>query len=174
MTAKDFNRCLRLIAKGNNSGMSEIYNNYYAKLLLTARLEVNSSFIAEDIASNVLLSIFENAANYKTILNPDAWMYKSVIFAIINYKRNNEKYVYSDFIEEQDNFLEEKLNLKIEVYRLLAKLPERQRQIVQLHFVYGLKLIDTARTLKISYSTVCRDIRLLREELKNFKNFIKE
>lgn len=168
MTTKDFNRCLQWIKNGDKRGMEEIYNHYYNKLKFSAALEVNNKANAEDIASNVLISIFKNAANYGYIDNPNAYMYRAVKFAVINFKKQNAKYVYSELLDDVYCSYEEKMDVKVDFMRFLETLPQRQREIVQLNYVYGFKIKETAKILHISVSTVNRDLLALKQELTKF------
>lgn len=171
MNAKEFNGCLKLIKDGNCRGIEQIYNNYYEKLLLTVNLEIDNRYVAEDIVSNVFTSIFCNAANYKYIRRPNAWMYKIAKFAIINYKKVNKKYVFTEAIDEKFMLKDRNINFKIVVKQTLEQLPKRQQDVVLLHFIYGLKIWETAKSLKISVSTVNREIIGLRKKLKFLLNY---
>lgn len=168
MTTKDFNRCLQWIKNGDKRGMTELYNHYYEKLKFTAALEVQNEASAEDIASNVLISIFKNAANYGYIDNPNAYMYRAVVFAAINYKKQNIKYVYTELLDNVYCAYDANVELKVDFMRFLEKIPQRQREIVQLHYVYGFKITETAKFLHVSVSTVNRDLLEIRKELKKF------
>lgn len=151
--------------------MLKIYNYYFEKLLLTAFSEVKCRNIAEDVASNVLISIFNNAAHYKYIKKPNSWIFQALKFALSNYKKRNEKYVYAEFIDEAYSSKDQNWDMKIEFANTLAKLPIRQQEIIQLHFVYGMTISETAKELEISTSTVKRQINSLREELRIFLNY---
>lgn len=157
-----------MIAVGNKRGMEDIYKYYYEKLLLTVGLEIKNRENTEDIVSGVLISIFKNAANYGYIKNASAWMYNAAKFAIMNFKKRNEKYVYEDFIDEGYSAKDLKIDFKVDFKRFLETLPEREREVVLLHYIYGFKIPETAKYLKVSVSTVNRDIVLLKEKMKNF------
>lgn len=171
MTTKDFNRYLSLIASGDGCGMEEIYNCFHDKLKFTAFLEVNDKATAEDIASNVLLSIFKNAANYGYIKNPNAWLYSAVKYAIFNFKKREAKYVYTEFMDEIYPAKDDKLELRIDLKQFLDTLPKRRQEIIQLHYLYGLTIKQTAKLLKISVSTVNRELVSLKDKLEIFRNF---
>ena len=171
MTSKEFNHCLKLIVEGNRDGIEKIYEHYYSKLVLTVDLDANDRSFAQDVVSNLMLSIFRNASHYSYIKSPDSWMYKAAKFAFINYKKSNKKYVYTEFIDDVYPKVDRKLDLKIEVANALRRLTPRQREIVQLHFVYGMKIRETAKIVGVSISTVNRAIIVVRDKLKYLKDF---
>ncbi len=166
MNAKEFNKCIRLIKAGNNQGIERIYNCYYEKLKLTIDLEVKNKDITEDIASNVIISIFSNAQNYKYIKKPNAWMYKATKFAIINYKKIIKKYVFTELIDDVYPTKDNDINFKILVKQTIEQLPQRQKEIVLIHYIYGSNIRETAKIIGLSVSTVNREIIVLKDKLK--------
>lgn len=173
MTAKDFNRCLRMIKDGDNRGMEIVYKNYYEKLVLTARLAIKDDFWAEEIASNVLLSIFKNASHYGRVSYPNAWIYKAVKFAIGNFIDREERCVFTELIDDVYPSLNRNIDFKMDFKAALEKLSQRQQDVVQLYYIYGLKAKDAAKILGISKSTFNREINFIKNFLKFFKNFSK-
>lgn len=157
MNAKEFNKCIRLIKAGNNQGIERIYNCYYEKLKLTIDLEVKNKDITEDIASNVIINIFSNAQNYKYIKKPNAWMYKATKFAIINYKKIIKKYVFTELIDEVYPTKDKDITFKILVKQAIEQLPQRQKEIVLIHYIYGSNIRETAKIIGLSLSTVTLD-----------------
>lgn len=172
MDTKEFNRYLRLIANKDKRGMEAFYNFYYEKIRWSAQAEGISKDNAKDVASKVLVDIFSHAANYGYIKNPKAWMYKVIRNAIINYKKQNAQYVYTELMDEVYPAKDAKLDFKIDFCNFLAKLPPRQKELAILHYLLGYKLKEAAKYMEISVSTVNRDIVSLKREVKKFrKNF---
>lgn len=168
MTTKEFNRYIRLIANGDKRAMEALFNRYYGKIKLSAEAEGICEENAHDVASKVLVDIFSHAAGYDPIENHEAWMYRVIKNAIINYKKQNAKYVYTELIDDVYSAKDEKLDFKIDFKRFLAKLPPRQRELVERHYVYGFKIKEAAEQMNISVSTANRDISSLKGELKKF------
>lgn len=173
MEAKEFNHCLQLIAKRDKQAMEVLYNNYYDKLLFSARLEDKLKADAEDIVSDVLISIFKNAANYSYIENPDAWMHGSLVFAIINFQKKNKKYVFTEFIDECFSAKAADSDFKIELKSAVEKLTKRQQDIFRFHILFDFEIKDTAKKFAISKSTVNREINKIKEKLAYLINFEK-
>lgn len=169
MTAEEFNDCLQQIANGSEEALEKIYNKYQAKLIFTARLELKNAASAEEVVSEVFFSIWKNAANYGYVEKPKAWMFQALKFAIINYKKKNYKYIYTESIDEayyaKGNSADFKVALKLE----LEKLTERQRDIFKLHYLFDISIDDAAEELEISRSTVNREIEVIKQRLEYLK-----
>lgn len=171
MSTKEFNRYLRLIVSGDKRGMAALYNYYYEKIKLSAESEGISEANAHDVASKVLLDIFSHAESYGYIENPKAWMYRVIKNAIVNFKKQNAKYVYTEFMDEIYPAKDEKLDFKIDFSKFISKLPPRQQELVKLHYIFDFRIKEAAKIMGISVSTVNRDIALLKLELKKFKKY---
>lgn len=172
MNTKEFNRYLRLIANGDKRGMEAFYNYYYEKIRGSAQAEGISKENSHDVASKVFIDIFSHAANYVPVKYHKAWMYRVITNAIINYKKQNAKYVYTELMDEVYSAKDEKPDFKIDFNNFMAKLPPRLREVAKLHYLFDFKIKEVAKCLEISVSTVNRDILLLKGEIKKFKNFL--
>lgn len=166
MTPKEFNDCLNRIKNGDSRGMEPIYVNYYEKLVLTANCELHDRGRAEEVASSVMITIFENAGHYEYINFPDAWMYKAVKFAVIRQKQRLQREMLTDFSDFRYESKDEGMTFGIAFRGILENCTSRQREIVLLHFVYGLNIRKTAKAAGISVSTVKREISAVRSRLE--------
>lgn len=171
MTTKEFNRHIRLIANRDKRAMEAFYKFYYEKIRSCAISEGIQDENAKDVASKLMVDIFEHAANYDYIESPKGWMYRAIQYAIINYKKQNSKFFYTELIDEVYSAKDEKPDFKIEFNDFLKALPPRQREIAKLHFLFDFKIKKVAEFLDISVSTVNRDISLLKAETKKFEKF---
>lgn len=162
---------MRLIVNKDKRAMEAFYNFYYEKIRSSAQAEGISKENTHDVASKVLVDIFTHAANYGYIESYKAWMYKVIKNAIINYKKQNAKYVYTELMDEVYSAKDEKPDFKIDFNNFMATLPPRQREIAILHYLYGFKIKEIAKQINVSVSTVNRDISSLKGEMKNFKKY---
>jgi RNA polymerase sigma factor, sigma-70 family len=169
MTPKEFNDCLNRIKNGDNRGLEPIYIKYYEKLVLTANCDLRDRGKAEEVASSVMVTILKNAGHYDYIKHPDAWMYKAVKFAVIRCKQNHRNEVLTDFSDFTQPAKDERITFKLAFCDALKHCSPRQREIIQLHFVYALNIRQTAKTMGISVSTVKREISAIREKLKSLR-----
>lgn len=176
MDTKEFNRCLRSIANanGNKRGMEKFYNCFYGKIKWSAVSEGIGEENAKDVASKVMVDIFSHAAGYGYVKNTKAWMYKVTKNAIVNFKKQNAKYVYTELIDETFSAKDANLDFKIEFCNRVNALPPREQEVVRLHFIFGFKIKEVAKFLNISTSTVNRDIASVREELKDLYEKLKK
>lgn len=168
MNTKEFNLCLRMIARGDNRGREQFYTCFYEKIKWSAVADGMNKEDAGDVASRVLLDIFHNAASYGYVRKPKAWIYKVKRNAIINHKKQNAKYVYTELIDEVFSAKDMKPEFKMDFCNFIDTLPPRQQEVIKLRYMYGFKITEAARFLKASVSTVNRDIAAVKDEVFKF------
>lgn len=178
MTPREFNNCLARIKRGDNSGLEQIYNFYYEKIVVSAQGELHDRYKAEEIASNIMVNILKNAKNFSYVRNPNLWMSRATQFAVFSSKMDVKCEVLTgfDFLTESvfpesvyadDN---ETLIFRMAFYEILDGCTKRQRNIVYLHYVLRLNLRETANLMNISVSTVKREIVIVRDKLRDLYN----
>ncbi len=164
MTAKEFNDCLRMIRDKDSRGMARFYKHYYKRLRTTVLAMIRDEDVAEDMASDLMCRIFENADKYGYIDNPNAWMYSAAKNAVVDYIRQNNIVIVDD--EIVDNAIcDPKLERSLEFGEALSHFDRRVRMVLLLHYAYGYNYDEIADDLGISLSTVKRDIISSRSRL---------
>ena len=97
MTPKEFNNCLARIKRGDNSGLEQIYNFYYEKIVVSAQYELHDRYKAEEIASNIMVNILKNAKKFSYVRNPNMWISRATQFAVFSSKMNVKLEVLTGF-----------------------------------------------------------------------------
>lgn len=150
--------------------LSDIYTEYYSKLLRFAQTYLNSEADAENLVQDVFLKLWDKHPDLRDVENINAYLFKLVKNACINHLQHEKnvreymsraKYIYEtdiniriqalerfDDVIFDDKKIEEILNNAIE------KLPERCREIFKLSRFEGLKYTEIANRLSISPNTV--------------------
>ena len=178
MTPKEFNNCLARIKRGDNSGLEQIYNFYYEKIVVSAQYELHDRYKAEEIASNIMVNILKNAKKFSYVRNPNMWISRATQFAVFSSKMNVKLEVLTGFdflsgaifpesVYAGDN---DTLTFRMAFYEILDKCTERQRNIICMHYVHKLNLRETAKVMNISVSTVKREIIIMREKMRALYN----
>ena len=168
MTANKFNDCLDRMKDGDTSGFEAIFKAYYGKLVAYADSFFTRNGIAEEIVSSVFLRILKDARNYGYIDYPAAWLFAAVKNAVIDHIRKVGKERLTDFSRNEPAGRKNDVVFKVALCQKLSEFTERQRDIVRLRFVSGLNIRETAEAAEVSASTVKRDLKIVREELKKF------
>ena len=174
---------LSLFSNSDDAGFTEIYNRYWDKLFTVAANKLNNLAEAEEVVQDIFLDLWKRRMelNITTCLN--AYLGTAVKYKVINIlaKRNvhlrfseqiSITHTNADFSTEQWlGFLE----LKEQVGKQVAALPEKCRLVFELSRDKGFSQKEIASHLHISEKTVeshlYKAIRILRTELKNIYSF---
>lgn len=149
------------------------YRLYHDRILGYIRAKVSSAAEAEDICSAVFLKVHTKIAEYTPQKSAfSTWIYTIARNAVIDYFRTAHRHEQIDeeiaFAEDDyENILrEETLG---ELASALEKLPQRERDIIILHYYFGKTLKEVAAKMNISYSSIKfihnRAITILRARL---------
>ena len=133
-----------------------IYREYREKVFRYVRSKINSPQDAEDVCSAVFLKVQQGLVGFdegKASLS--TWIYSITRNSVIDFYRRSHAVspVDEELAYTEDGF-DEILNRETldELACALERLPERDRNIIILHYYSGLSLKAAAQRLGISYS----------------------
>lgn len=164
------------LKKCSVSEFETVFKTYYRPLFLFAYGYIMDEMEADDIVQGAFSGMWEIRERLPENLNVKAYLYASVKHACLRYfkrlkltdeykKRHAEALVLS-FADENEEDDEEVVIL---VRKALSQLSERQRKIVEMHVLSGMKYLEIAEALKLSENTVRthlkRAYKILRENL---------
>lgn len=137
---------------------TEIYANYQKKVLAYLNGKVNDLYVAEDICAEVFLKVYEKLDTFdETKASVSTWIFTITRNTLTDYFRTRR--VFSEIPEElsTESDLEESY-CNQEMLEVLAdaltRLPERERDLIILHYYSGKTLKEVAEHLDISYAYV--------------------
>lgn len=138
--------------------MDRIYREYREKVLRYARSKIASPQDAEDVCSEVFLKVQRGLAGFdERKASLSTWIYSVARNAVIDFYRRFR--VFGQMDEEiactEDGF-EEILNAETleELAVALEHLPERERNLIILHYYSGFSLKEISHRMGISYSYI--------------------
>lgn len=171
METKEFNRCLDRIRNGDRQALEGIYTKFYAKMTFTALAKINNIQAAEDIASDFIKYILENAKSIPYIENPVSWIITCINNRTVSYIRK-ERMAYNMACDEAvftqnspDN------DLYFELARSFKDLAAAEQELVLLHYIYGYKYKELSRMLGKPEGTIKRQIFVIKQKLKHLKKY---
>lgn len=170
MTSKEFNHCLDKIRNKDTQGLEEIYYEYYNKLIFTAFNIVNEFVAAEDIASDFLKYILENAKNIDYIEKPDSWILQAIRNRAVSYIRKESRKIKISNCADEMFSTNYDYDLKIILTESFKVLTEYERNLVLLHFVYEIKYKEISSIIGRPIGTIKSDISIIRKKLLYLKN----
>lgn len=154
----------------------DIYKDYHEKVLHLVMSKVGNTTDAEDLTEDVFVKVYSKLDTFdESKASISTWIYRIAQNTIIDYYRTRK--VYSEVPEElsEDSEVDEDI-LNNEVLEALAdaltKLPERDRDLMILHYYKGMTLKEAAATVGMSYSNAKlvhnKSVGVLRRELGEF------
>lgn len=167
------------IYKGKHNAFQELVKRYYKKAFNIAWRELFSKEDAEDVVQIVFLKIWQRPDLFDKNKNTkfSTWFYRVLINACIDLKRGNNKTETINIIELKDkrNSFDDKY-LNQHIIAALKKLPDAQRNIINLFYYEELSTKETANIMKITPKAVEAHLRRARDNLKGLidKNFWSE
>lgn len=143
----------------------EIYKQYSKKIMGYIRSKITSPTVAEDLHSDVFLKICSKIDSFdRTKASVSTWVYTITKNTVVDYFRTHREH---DEIDENVPFRLSgggdggdlsagiiKAEELEELAKALERLPERERDIIVLHYYSGVPLETVAEKIGCAYSTV--------------------
>ena len=135
-----------------------VYREYYPRILGYVRSKLSSPQEAEDVCSSAMLKIVRGLPTFdpeKSSLS--TWIYTIVRNTLTDHYRSRRSHeeLGEDISYEGDDFeeilQEERLE---ELAAALEKLPQRERDVIILHYYSGISLREISEAIGMSYSNM--------------------
>jgi len=169
--------------------LEDLYKKHFDKLTVYALSILHQYEIAEEVVSDVFVSIWERREDLLTDINIQAYLFRSVHNKCIDYLRSSQSSknqktvelytVLENEIFAEPNFVTEKIfskNLEDQILKAIDKLPEKRKEIFLLSRMENLSYIQIAEKLSLSVNSVktqiSRSIDFLRKEVQKLSIFI--
>ena len=165
--------------KGDREALISLCKSIAGLVLFRTTYFIKNTQDAEDAAQEVLIRVCEKIHTLREPKTFKAWLNTIVQnetnrFMSKNAKHNDvinvDDYIDTQF-EDDDDFLPEEYVLVEEdrkaIMDIINTLPDRQREVVFLHYYEGQSITETANTLKITISAVSHYLRLARNKIQN-------
>jgi RNA polymerase sigma-70 factor (ECF subfamily) len=158
------------IALGNNDAFREFYETTKADIYSFSLSILKNKFDAEDVMQSVYIKVYNSADGYKPNGKPMAWVLTITKNLCHDKLRSNSKQSEFTTIEENDASIADSMQAddKMLLEYCLARLNEKERNIVVLHIVSGLKHREIAEFLKIPEGTVQSKYNRALAKIKSF------
>lgn len=142
---------------------AEIYDAYYRRVYKYICYRINNHYAAEEICSHV----FEVVISKYNSFSPDkskfeVWLFAIARNAVIDYFRSQKKRVTFSLDSISDMFLPKSSPEEIVIrddnhealFKALAKLSDKERNIIAMKYAAGLKNVEIAELLGVSGSNI--------------------
>lgn len=175
---------IQLSGSSDRTLYNYFFDKYYHKLIWFALLFVKNHNAAEEVVSDVLLSILKKREKLANSDNIEGYIFISVKNQSLKYLRKSKRQVYFENFEYEADLImmpavspEYELienEFSIVIKKTLDSLPPKRRLVFRLIKEEGLKYHDVANILEISVKTVETHMGLalksLHRTIANYKN----
>ncbi|GIW14456.1 MAG: DNA-directed RNA polymerase sigma-70 factor [Tepidiforma sp.] len=140
---------------GDREALSLLYDHYFPRVYRYVASRLSSTEDAEDVTTEIFLRVIENLRSFTFRGLPfGAWVFRIARNEVVSFVRRRKVRSQVAPLTETipdpapDHTEEVHTALTMEVVRAAtAKLPEAQRQVIELRFGAGLSVAETARVL---------------------------
>lgn len=146
--------------KGKVSAFETLFLRYKNMVIRTAWSMVGNKNEAEDALQVVFIKVYELKGKFKGDENGfQRWLYRITINLCIDMLRKRRFFLCLDEMKEKgfepaDDFSDNGLEVKDELWQALDFLDDRQRSVVVLRYLHELSYEEIAKTLEIPLGTV--------------------
>lgn len=167
--------------KGDEVGLSHIYNRFYKSLLRHGKFIVNDEFVVYTAIQEAFLKVWEFRQRLTSPLHTYRFLRLNVTWKCYDYYRQPNKLqyhiIYTDdigqyvkpYLEVQDDskqiseLTEEKLQA---IYNVIPYLPANRKTIFTLYYKYGLSFKQIASRFASNRQAISHELRLGLEQLR--------
>ena len=148
---------MRLVAEGNTEAFGELYRSTQYPVYCLLLSIVKNPDTAEDLMQDTYLSIKKSIEHYVPQGKPMAWIYTIARNLAYMEIRRTQRQDADDFADHENLCGEDNISEKIDnivLKNALRILEEKERNIVLLHVVTGLKFAEISNIIDVPLGTV--------------------
>ncbi len=150
---------------------ARLYEKYSDMLYRIAIMHSENSEDAADAVQDVFLSFMRGNIRFNSDEHEKAWFIRSVINRSRDIRRKNKVRAYEDLSAAENIAAREHFSSEnVSVLEALERLPEKLRSVIVLHYLEGMSIEQTAKTLKLTQSAVKMRLSRGRDSLRDILN----
>lgn len=155
------NFSIEALQSGNEQAFEAVFHQYYKALCYFSDRIVKNSQVAEDIAEETFIKLWERHDEFQNLQHIRSFLYKTAYrscldFLKTDYHSSQREATFSESFPEEENFYLELIRTETlhTLYRAIRELPEQCGKIISMSYVEGKKNEEIANELRISIQTV--------------------
>ena len=160
---------IQKIRNGDNRAGNEFVKKYYPLIYQYCFLHIHDRDCAEDMTQETFVRFFEAVMNRTDIAKVKSYLYRVAGNTVKNYYRKKKELLLEKLPDTVENNAAD-IEVRLDIERVVARLPDEIREITILFFFQGLKQKDISDLLGIKLSLVKYRVskakELLSEELE--------
>jgi RNA polymerase sigma factor (sigma-70 family) len=148
----------------DDSSFEAWYRDSYRRVNAAVRLVTGDRALAEEAVDEAFARAFERWASVGTMDSPTGWTCVVARNALRAAKRAERRQAHAHRLAGRDH-ASPPTELAFEVWDAVRRLPRRQREVIALRYLAGLREREIAETLGTAPGTVARSLHDARREL---------
>jgi RNA polymerase sigma-70 factor (ECF subfamily) len=149
--------------------LEALFHEHFAPLVRGLALAAGSYEAAADAVQDAFIQLHRHWRRVSTYEEPVAWLQRVATNRVANQRRSHQR--QANLVDKLAGRLDATDDLdraaKLDLLNAIADLPERQRLVVGLHHLGGLKVADVAAALDVSEGTVKSQLHDARANLRS-------
>lgn len=178
MQYKEMDLRLTEVAAGDEEALRVLYEECRSAVYLTALSIVKDDGVAQDVLQDTFIKIKTHADLYRAGTNARAWILTIARNIAITYYRKRTHETPNDLIVDIESYdpslvdrgFSRQVEDRMVVEKALAILSDREREIVNMYVVGGLKHREIAEILEMPLGSVLWKYSNALKKMKNFLN----
>ena len=161
---------LAAVAKGDISAFEQLHRKYFPKLMHFARRITGNSEIAEEVANDVLMTIWRTADRFEGRSKPSTWIFGIAYRVAMKQRTKNTRHAGN--VELDEGLVADRADTEQDVIRgrdltnALAQLKPDLRAVVELTYYNGYLYTEIAEILDCPVGTVKTRMMTARRRLR--------
>lgn len=157
MTRKECEDCLADIAAGSSDGLKRLYDGYYNAVFAHSLSILKDYHKAEDAAQEIFIKIWRNTDSYRFGSNPLTWIMtitRNLCIDILRRQTHETPDAAACEAAAASVDLDALVENRVALSSALSALPQPEREIFILHFVWDSSYLTISQLLKMPIATV--------------------
>ncbi len=177
MEAKQADELVRQALNGDSNALVQLYRHHLDYIYRYVYMHVGTQADAEDLTSEIFLQMMENLDRYRGRGKFRSWLLGIARHVVNDFWRTHYRMGEEPLGEleltwaanpfsagDPDNDLERQKNLVLLMREWLARLPDHYRRVLELRFLEGRSIRETAQAMNCTETTVkVRQYRALKK-----------
>ena len=155
--------------RGEQEAFNDIVTQYGSLMLRTANMIVGDRDIAEDVVQDALIQVWHHLSELREAGALRSWLMRIVVNQCISFKRKlarSTAFLRQSLMEQEADMLAQiaddhkgRMERDWDLAQAIDKLPAKQRNVIALHYYYGMTLPEMAQVLQTSENTLKKRIQ---------------
>ena len=167
---------IALVKSGNADAFTEIIERYKSPIFRYLYRLTNNYDIAQDIMQDTFIQAFQGLSKTEMKVSFKSWLYRIATNNVLMVWRRRKVLFFVPLKEElraPESISEDQsasIGIQMDIQNILARIPEKQRVCMVLHFVEGFKYKEIAASLGVSEEAVRKRVTRGSQEFKRLYN----